>query len=465
MQIKNPILCTDSYKFSHFNMLPAGTTEQSSYVESRGGFSKDTLFFGLQMFLKDFMSRPITIRDVKEAQKIVEAHGEPFNYDGFMQIVQKYSGYWPVEIQAVPEGTIINTKNVLVQIRNLDPDMPWVTSFLETALLRAVWYPITVATNSLLAKRVIWKNLLETSDNPVGSIAFRLLDFGARGVSSSESAMVGGLSHLVNFMGTDTVEALVAGSMFYDADIAGYSIPASEHSVLTSWGGEAGEIESMKNIAARFLAPGKMVACVSDSYDVRRACREYWGETLKDQILASGGTLVIRPDSGDPTRVPVECVQILWEKFGGTVNSKGYKVLNPAVRVIQGDGMTIDTIPVMYQNLKEDGFSGDNVAAGMGGGLLQKVDRDTLNFALKCSEIIVQGEARDVFKQPIDQPMKTSKSGRLALIKENGEFVTIRESELGDRKNELQIVWSIGELIVDQKFDEVRARANQEFMI
>lgn len=460
----NPLLQTDSYKFSHFSMLPPGTTEQSSYIESRGGFSKDTLFFGLQMFLKSYMRQSITKADVEAAEAFALVHGEPFNREGFMKIVNRHGGFWPVEIQAVLEGTVVPTKNVLVQVRNTDPELPWVTSFLETALLRAVWYPTTVATNSLLAKRAIWKYLNETADDPTALIDFKLHDFGARGVSSHESAMIGGAAHLVNFMGSDTIEGILAANMFYGAGMAGFSIPASEHSVMTSWGGPEGEVESMRNILNQFAKPGAMFACVSDSYDIRRAAREYWGGALKQQILDSGVCVVVRPDSGDPLTVPVEIVQILWEQFGGTMNSKGYKVLNPAVRVIQGDGITHESIPLILENLKSVGFSTENIAMGMGGGLLQQINRDTLNFAMKCSEVVVNGENRDVFKAPSDQLMKVSKKGRLALMKTARGLETVREDQLGCVNNELKTVWKNGELLVDQTFQEIRTRANREFV-
>ena len=159
-------------------------------------------------------------------------------------------------------------------------------------------------------------------------LPFRLHDFGARGTTSFEQAGIGGLAHLVNFMGTDTVSGLVFARRHYHEKMAGYSIPAAEHSTMTSWG-EEHEVDAYRNMIRQFGGPGKLVAVVSDSYDLYRAVREIWGKTLKSEVLAMGGTLIVRPDSGDPTVVPIDAIDMLGESYGYTVNSKGYRVLNP----------------------------------------------------------------------------------------------------------------------------------------
>lgn len=454
------IATADSYKHSHPQMLPPGTTEQSSYIEARSDkWSDRVMFFGLQAFLHR-LSRGFDSDDIVAMSEMASLHGIPFDKTAWFNLLLEHGGQFPVEIQAVPEGTVVPVGNVLVQIRNTDPKFPWVTSFLETALLRAVWYPSTVATNSWHARQIIGKAMMRTCGHTEG-IDFKLHDFGARGVSSGESAALGGMAHLVNFKGTDTVEALFAAKKYYNEPCAGFSIPASEHSVMTSWGGREGEPESMANILNTFLKPGKIVACVSDSYNIRWACSEYWGRQFVVQIKESGGTLVVRPDSGDPTRVPIDCVEILWDKFGGSLNDMGLRVLHPSVRVIQGDGITHSTIGTILQNLEFAGFSAENIAFGMGGGLLQQVDRDTLGFAMKCSEVIVNGQRRDVFKQPIDQPDKYSKRGRLALVESDGSFKTIREDELNDTPNVLRVVYANGQLIEPQTLSQIRERAAQ----
>ena len=278
----NLILNTDSYKASHFLQYPAETEVVSSYIESRGGQFPQTLFFGLQAFIKEYLLKPVTTADIDEAEALFAAHGVPFFREGWEQIVQQHGGFLPIEIQALPEGMIVPTGNALVQIRNTDPQAFWLTSYLETALLRAVWYPTTIATLSWQVKQCIRQSLETTCDNPANELPFKLHDFGARGVSSHESATLGGMAHLVNFMGGDTVVALLAARKYYGADMAGFSIPAAEHSTITAWGRE-GEADAYANMLQQFGQAGKLLAVVSDSYDIYHAVSEIWGKQLRAQ--------------------------------------------------------------------------------------------------------------------------------------------------------------------------------------
>ena len=464
LSLISTITRTDSYKFSQWNQYPKGTTHISSYIESRGG-ENESVFFGLQAFVKDYLLTPITMKDVDRAEKIVTAHGLPFNREGWEIIVKEHGGNLPIEIQAVPEGTVMETHNVQVQVVNTDPRLWWLTSYLETALLRAVWYPSTVATKSRKMKKVIAKYLNETSDIPVNDqLFFKLHDFGARGASSSETAMLGGMGHLVNFMGTDTFEAVEGVMAYYNTDeVVGFSIPASEHSTITSWGRE-NEVNAYENMLDTFGGPGKLVACVSDSFDIYAATRDLWGGVLKDKVMNMGGTLVVRPDSGDPETVPVEIIEILAEKFGFTVNSKGYKVLHPSVRVIQGDGINEHSLPRILANLKAAGFSADNIAFGMGGGLLQAWNRDTLKYAMKASAIrINEGEWKGFSKDPITDSGKRSKEGRLGLVYECGigscSFRTLPEDIANQKGNLLRTIFKDGVLLIEDTFAEIRNRA------
>ena len=457
---QNMILNTDSYKFSHPRQLPLGTEIINSYIESRGGRFDRTVFFGLQAFIKEYLLTPITMQDVDSAQELVVAHGLPFERTGWQRIVTEHNGLLPLEIEAVPEGLVTPTHNVLVQIRNTDPTLPWVTNFLETALLRAVWYPTTVATLSWHCKQAILAALNTSSEDPQGQISFKLHDFGDRGVSSNESAALGGMAHLVNFMGTDTVPALIGARRWYSENMAGFSIPAMEHSTVTSWGRD-GEAASFSNMLDNFAKPGALVACVSDSYDLWNAVSNIWGDTLRQRVIDSGATVVIRPDSGDPLTVPVKCVELLGEKFGYTVNNRGFKVLPGCIRVIQGDGITVDTLPMILDNLLASGWSADNLAFGMGGGLLQQVNRDTLKFAMKASAMKISGTWRDVYKDPVTDPGKQSKRGRLILTRERGTWETMNINREFDWANVLKPVYRNGELLQDITFAEVRANSNQ----
>jgi len=470
LHLISAILRTDSYKFSQWVQYPAGTTHISSYIESRGG-EDESVFFGLQAFMKDYMTTPITMADIDRAERIVLAHGLPFNREGWEIIVNEYNGMLPVLVEAVPEGTVMPTHNVQVQVVNTDPRLWWLTSYLETAMLRGVWYPSTVATKSRKMKKIIKRALEETSDVPVDAqINFKLHDFGARGASSSETAMLGGMAHLVNFMGTDTAEALVGVMEYYNTDaVVGFSIPASEHSTITSWG-RAHETDAYDNMINQFAGEGKLYACVSDSFNIYHAAGHLWGEVLREKVINSGGTLVVRPDSGDPETVPVEIVKILASKFGTTTNSKGFKVLHPSVRLIQGDGINEHSLPKILENLKAAGFSAENIAFGMGGGLLQAWNRDTLKYAMKASAIRVnEGDWEGFSKDPVTDHGKRSKEGRLALVKEAGFGIapyirTVPADYFWERpsaENLLRTVFLNGDILVEDTFENIRERAKE----
>ena len=455
---KNIILNTDSYKCSQFRQYPPGTEYVYSYIESRGGQWDRTVFFGLQAFLREYMTTPITQADIDIAEKIITAHGEPFNREGWEYIVKQHGGRLPVEIKALPEGTVIETRNVLVSIVNTDPKCYWLTSYLETALLRAVWYPTTVATNSYHSKQIILRGLEETGDPSL--IDFKLHDFGARGVSSQESAALGGAAHLVNFMGTDTIAGVLAAMEYYDAGVCGFSIPAMEHSTVTSWGRE-NEAKAYRNMLEVYGKKGALLAAVSDSYDIFNACENIWGKELLEEVKSSGATVVIRPDSGNPAEVVTKCARILDTRFGHTLNDKGYRVLNN-VRIIQGDGIDAVSIRGILLSLQMAGYSADNVAFGQGGALLQQINRDTLKFAMKCSAALINGEWVDVYKDPVTDTGKRSKRGRLQLIREpGGEYQTVYWSDSQVDKDLLQVVFRDGALLNQTTFDQVRARAVQ----
>ena len=452
MNTNNIILNTDSYKSSHYLQYPPKSEYVSSYIEARGGEYPKTLFFGLQAFIKAYLLTPITQENIDEANAIITAHGLPFNQEGWQYILEEHNGYLPIEISAVKEGALIPLMSPLVQVVNTDPKVPWLTSYLETALLRAVWFPTTVATLSYSIKEIIRDYLEQTSDNVEAQLPFKLHDFGARGTSSEESAMLGGMAHLVNFQGTDTLSGIIGARRYYGADMAGFSIPASEHSTMTSWQKE-GEVDAYANMVKQFGEEGKIFAVVSDAYDIFNAVSNIWGKELKEQVKSSGATLVIRPDSGEPKAMVLEVMKRVYKAFGGYKNTKGYIVLHDCVRIIQGDGVDKESIQEILEALKQEGFSADNIAFGMGGGLLQAVGRDDFRFAMKASAICVDGIWRDVYKDPVSDVGKRSKKGRLALTE---SFETLRVEELGDRENLLKAVFRDGKLLKDYVFDEVR---------
>lgn len=451
------VLDTDSYKFSHWVQYPKGTTAMYSYLESRGGEFPKTLFFGLQYYLKQYLTNPITAEEVEEAAEFAKLHGTPFNYEGWMHIVNEHGGKLPVRIKAVREGSLVPTSNILMSVESLDPKVFWVVSWLETMLVR-LWYPITVATNSHYIKLLIKQFMEDTSDGGLEGLDFKLHDFGSRGVSSQESAMIGGAAHLVNFKGSDTIAGVYAANKFYDSEMSAFSIPASEHSTMTMWGRE-NEVEAYRNMLKQYEGQ-PIFACVSDSYDIYNAVEHLWGGELKEEVQRFGGTVVVRPDSGHPATVVLKTLELLDKRFGSEVNSKGYKVINNNVRVIQGDGIEYRSIAEILKYVTAAGFSAENVNFGMGGALLQKMDRDTCKFAFKCSAAEVDGEWIDVYKDPVDS-FKTSKKGKMRLVKDGPTYYTVREEE-APAGDELVTVYESGEILETCTLEEVRSRADSE---
>lgn len=461
-KINNILFNTDSYKVSMWKQYPEGTEYVYSYIEARSnntpdnwyGFEEDgAVFTGLQAFIQDYLLTPITAAEVAMAHAYWTVHGEPFNREGWDYIVNEHGGYLPISIKAAPEGSVIPLRNVLCTVENTDPKVPWLTTWVETALLRAIWYPSSVATLSRQIKKLLKQYLTKTGG--IEGIDFKLHDFGARGAKSNETAAIGGMAHLLNFKGTDTYVAVIKAMETYGASIdsIGFSIPAAEHSTITSWGKE-NESVAYSNMVSQFSKPGSIYAVVSDSYDIYNAC-EIWGTTLKDKVVSSGGTLVIRPDSGDPEKVLPKMLAILEKHFGTSTNAQGYKLLNN-VRIIWGDGINFKSIWNILHVLYKDGWSADNMAFGMGGALLDHVNRDTLGWAMKCSAIRVNGEWRDVYKDPITASSKASKRGRVVLQRNaDGTYETVLE---GAGTSELVEVFRDGVQLVRYTFDQLRDR-------
>lgn len=453
----NLLLMTDSYKASHFLQLPPQTTQMYHYVESRGGEYPEVLFFGLQYALERYLAgTAVTEEDVAEAASLFKAHGEPFNYQGWMHIARDLGGKLPVRIRAVPEGLVVPTGHVLLDIENTDPAVPWLPGYLETMLLRAVWYPSTVATTSYFTRKTI-EGFAGTVDDP-SEVLFKLHDFGARGVSSHESAGIGGAAHLVNFRGTDTVEALLIARDYYDEEMAAFSVPASEHSTMTAWG-RNNEADAYRHMLTAFQG-SPIISVVSDSYDVWNALENIWGDRIREAVrLANlqGTTVVIRLDSGEhPPTVVRRALALLEDKFGATVNSRGYKVLN-GVRVLQGDGINRQMIYEILSGITNDGYSMSNIGTfGMGGALLQHGNRDTLKWAMKASSMVAGGVRHDIFKEPVDAVWKRSKKGRLDLVKRRGHFQTV---EYGASASLLGLVFEDGDVKRHQALAQIRELA------
>ena len=480
----NLVLMGDAYKYSHHKFYEENTTTVYSYMESRGGRFSETVWYGLEMFIKEYLEGvAFTQEELDEAYEYlgtelgVFGRDDVFDKSKFQYIIDVHGGKLPVRIKAVPEGTVVGVKNVLMTIENTDPNCYWLTNFLETIMMQ-LWYPITVATLSREVKKIVTEYYDKTVSLPDDimrvAVEFVLNDFGFRGVSSVQSAGIGGSAHLINFMGSDTTVASKRICEYYNTNtVFGKSVPATEHSIMTMKG-EEGEVEMMKRVLEQY--PTGIVACVSDSYHILRACSEKWGTELRDLILSRpatpGNQLVIRPDSGHVINTLKEVFAILFDKFGYTVNDKGFKVLPPQVRVIQGDGVNINSIIEIYEELTSLGISAENIVFGMGGKLLQAdINRDTQNFATKACFAVVNGEHRDLVKSPteVDEngdlkpSFKKSKQGRLKLVRDytNGQYYTVTslEDTYVESRDELRTVFENGKLLTETPFEDIRYRA------
>lgn len=447
---ENPVMLGDSYKYGHPFIYPEGMTAMSSYLEARKGVWPATVMFGLQYVLMKYFSKPITKEHVEEAAEFAELHGVPFDYDGWMYIVNMLGGKLPLEIKAAKEGSVIPNREVMVIITSTDSRVPWVVGFLETVLLH-VWYGSTIATKSFFVKKM----LTEFAEKSCSSndVTFQFHNFGFRGSSSVESADIGGVAHLTQFYGTDNFHSLRLARYFYGAKIAGYSIVATEHSTVTV-NGRQGEYKFLVRYVEKFK-DNAIIACVMDSYNLFKAVDFITSDEAKEKIESDGYPIfVIRPDSGDPIEIIPQILDIMMSNgIAHTVNDKGY-IEFAKYRIIWGDGINPDTIRAILKLVTDLGYASSNFAFGSGGDLMQNVNRDTQGMAVKCSWAIVDGEEIEVYKDPITDPGKTSKKGQLMLYKKNNTFFT--EKPGLDIEEALDVVYKDGEIIRIMTLDEIR---------
>lgn len=451
----NPIMDTDSYKFSHFLGYPSDSQHIYSYAESRGGKYPATVWFGIQKFAKELARVRVTLDDVCEAELFSELHGVPFNHEGWLSIVYDHNGRIPVRIKSAPEGLVIPTRNVLATVENTDPRMAWLTSYVETALLRACWYPTTVATRVHGMKQRIKPYFDATSDT--GDMGFAVLDFSARGCSSRETAELGGMAHLLSFVGSDNLPAILAARRYYDEHMAAFSVAATEHSVTTSWGRE-GEDASIEYMIDNMLPVGGVLSMVADTYNVYEFVKKV--APYQERIKNKGGTVVIRPDSGDMREVLARVFSEMQRTFWKTSNSKRYDVFEVA-KVLQGDGINEETCVVPFEMGQMLGISSDSIMSGSGGGLMQAdIDRDTCKFAFKASNVTRNGIDVPIAKDPITDPGKRSKMGRLQLFKEKDGYNTISPVHYGEgnANDLLRTIYEDGKLYNMESFKTIRER-------
>lgn len=458
----NIILATDSYKLNHWHQYPKGTESVYSYFEARQGAQwPTTTFFGLQYILEKYMvGEIVTDVDVGHAHDLATYHfGDPslFNIEGWNHIVRDHGGKLPLRIKAAPEGTKVPISNVMMTVENTCPKCFWLTNAMES-LLTHVWAPSIVATMSYHVLTMIEGYVIKTGGD-VNMVPFQLHDFGYRGASSHESAAIAGAGVLLKGRGTDTLSAIELLMRYYGArmDDTAFSVPATEHSVMTSLG-EKGEMDLVDQLLIDY--PKGILSVVGDSYDIFRFA-ETISTTFKDRIMARDGKFVLRPDSGPPVDTMVRLSEILWAHFGGSVNAEGYKVFDPHIGLLWGDGLEPAIIEEILEACIRAGFCASNYVFGMGGGLLQKINRDMQRLAFKCSAQKRGGEWFDIRKNPLDTS-KASKAGRFQLEHNKRGWFTTQlngEGRADSDANLLKTVFENGQLIRRYNLDEVRANA------
>lgn len=476
----NPLLLCDAYKIGHVFQYPKGTTLVYANLtarKSRVENCNEMVFFGLQYFIKEYLisyfndnffnrDKEVVISEYK--RRIQTSLGADLPTYEHIEHLQDL-GYLPIEIKALPEGSKVPMRVPCLTIVNTLPEFYWLTNFIETLLSASVWQACTSATISNKYRELL-DHHAEITGMPQEFVQWQGHDFSFRGMSSLESAVLSGMGHLLSFTGTDTIPAISALEEYYNAnannELIGGSVAATEHSVMCA-GSRDGEIETFKRLITE-VYPNGIVSIVSDTWDLWKVCTEYLTE-LKETVLARDGKVVIRPDSGDP--VLIICgnpngkteserkgvVELLWDIFGGTTTDKGYKLLDSHIGAIYGDSITLKRADEICTNLRNKGFA-SQVVFGIGSYTYQYNTRDTFGTAMKATFVVVDGEGREIFKNPItDDGTKKSATGLLQVTKEAGTFflndkVTWDIEKTGD----LTTVFKDGKLTKDISLAEIR---------
>ena len=486
----SPILLKDGYKVGHKFQYPQGTTLVYSNLTPRKSRSADVneiVFFGLQYFLKEYLLRQFNEEffNRPKAEVVKEYARRMDNYLGKDSITYQHIadlhdlGYLPLEIKALPEGSLVPMRVPIFTIRNTVPAFFWLTNMLETVLSAVLWKPSTSATTAFEYLRTFTRFAGETVGDDLGFIPWQGHDFSFRGMSGIEDAVMSGAGHLLSFSGTDTIPAIDFLERYYNADcekeLIGGSVPATEHSVMCM-GTQDGEIKTFERLISD-VYPSGIVSIVSDTWDFWQVITEFLPE-LKERILARNGKVVIRPDSGDPVKIiigdedaPVGspaykgAIECMWETFGGVVTQKGYKLLDGHIGLIYGDSITTERQLAILEGLKRKGFASYNVVLGIGSYTYEYVTRDTFGFAMKATYGEVDGVGRDIFKDPkTDDGTKKSAKGLMQVYRDpvTGKLALKDQCSWEEEgKGELKTVFKDGKLMVDWTLEEIRQRVRE----
>ena len=474
---ENPILMADMYKATHAGQLPDKTETITSFFEARAGAKLHNIVnFGLQIILDDIAAICITQEHVNEAKTFFAqtfADSNIFNEKGWQLIVDEHKGSLPVRILALPEGMVVPPGTPLFTIENTDPRIPWIGNWLETMMMH-LWYPVTVASYAFHQRNTLEKHLLKegvTIEEAQSTAKMSFVDFGMRGVTSLTSAARAGAAVLTSFTASDnTLGGKLLGTAYGGCDDYSKiftSIPAAEHMTITIHG-SGNEKDAYLNMLCVY--PTGCVSIVSDSYDYKKAVSILWcGELVetvkfrhakaKQQAPDQPHFVVIRPDSGDMIDNVLYTLDQLASAYGFTTNDKGFKLLSDEVRVIQGDGINLESYGSLLEALHASNWSVKNLVAGSGGGLLQKMDRDTLRCAIKASVATVDGTERGIRKDTVG---KASKRGRLSVEMEEDRIVVIEDGKGDEKRNMLDAVYENGKRLKTETYSEVRSRIDAE---
>lgn len=458
------IIFTDSYKSAHFFQYPPMKIMKAygEFRKSYPGINDDRIvYYGMRYIIETFFEKPWTTKDVEQFDLFLKTHNVmgatyPFPKDIFLKFINENNGYFPITLESLPECSVVYPHTPVYQMTASEEYSRLVT-FMESLITQYLWYSSTVATLSRHTRQVIF-DAFEISVEPQNywKLDSRLHDFAFRGVTSVEQSIVGGISHLLNFRGSDTMSACYYAQFnLNDGKSVAESIPATEHSVMMSW---PTEVDAVKNMMSNFGTG--VFATVADTYDYYNFLNNVIPE-CKDIHNANGGYWVIRPDSGDPTECVLAALFALEKVFGSTVNSKGYKVIQNA-GVIQGDGIDINIVKKILDAVINIRFSVENVAFGMGGGLLQKVNRDTLSFATKlCYTQDYNGKETDIFKHPKTDNSKFSLPG-ITSVKLIDGIPKVFPGKVND--DIFTIVYNCGPVDFEKPlFDNLRSRLNSNW--
>lgn len=475
-----PMNWKDAYKIDHRNQYPKGTTSVYSNFTARDsripGINK-VVVFGIQAFVQKYLKEEFAYgffalpKDevVEQYQRRINGILGP-NAISMDHIEALHDlGYLPVEIKALPEGTLCPLRVPMLTIVNTLPEFFWVTNFLETLISCSLWHPMTSATIAFEYRKVLDAYAKETSDMPE-FVQWQGHDFSMRGHTSLESATASGAAHLLSFLGSDTIPAIDYLEYYYFAkneNIAN-SVGASEHSVMTMCGKDA-EAGMFRRLMTE-VYPSGIVSIVSDSYDYWKVVTETI-PSLKKEIMARDGKVVVRPDTGIPELIlcgdfsaPEDSpefkgtVELLWETFGGTVNSKGFKQLDSHIGVIYGDSITLERCKKICAMLKAKGFATTNVVLGIGSFSYQMVTRDTFGFAMKATHGVVDGISIDIYKDPKTDIGGIKKSAK-GLLRVNNDLTLSEQVSVDEEKQGmLTTVFKNGEVYNKVSLQDIRAK-------